>query len=138
MSYAVLTLCIVFMVNLFLFLAGSPEVNSPMLAILSGVSSGSYNIDWTQFFTLTRLIQITAVTAIILVVSNLMNPTASLTGNFNTFHVMTVLAISVFISFLAVPNFGAMGIPEPANTVIQVFFGFLVVLSMFGLFKGGN
>lgn len=143
MSYAVLTLCIVFMINMGLFLAGSPEVNSPMLGFTKALFTSDYNVDWSSLIPdsssiLTKLIMIGTITALVLVVSNMMNPTASLTGNFNTFHVMTVLAMAVFITFLAVPNFAAMGFPDMVSTVIQAVFGFMVVLSIFGLMKGGN
>lgn len=138
MSWAMMVLCIVFAVNVVLFLSGSPEVNSPMLGILAGVVDGNYNVDWSVFFSTGRLLSIALVAGIILAVSVMMNPTANLTGNFNTFHVLNVIAISIFISFLAVPNFGTMGIPEPINTVVQAFFGFLVVGAVFGLFNGRN
>lgn len=143
MSYAGFLLAIVFFINLGLFLAGSPEVNSPMLGLVKAVSGTDYNIDWSALIPsgtdlLVKLLQIGAITGVVLVVSNMMNPTASLTGNFNTFHVMTVLAMSVFITFLAVPNFGAMGIPEPLGGVIQAIFGFMIVLAVYGLMNGRN
>jgi len=126
-----------------LFLAGSPEVNSPMLGLLKALGGSGGNINWSFLIPsaddlLTKLIMIGSITALVLVVSNMMNPTASLTGNFNTYHVMTVIALSMFITFLAIPNISAMGMPEPLGTIISVFIGFLIVLSIFGMLKGGN
>lgn len=136
MSYATLVLCIVLMLNLILFLVGSPEVNSPMLGVLKAIITGNWNINWSVFFTYEKLIMIGAIVLIIALVSSLISPASTLTGSFATFHTLNVIAISLFITFLSFPNFSIMNIPEPLSTIMNVMFGFLLVVAIIGLLRG--
>ena len=138
MSYATFTLTIVLFINLALFLAGSPEVNSPMLGLVKGIATGDFNINWGSFFSISKLLQIGVVTALVLAVSAALSPASVLTGSFATFHTLTVISVAIFISFLAIPNFSVMGFPYPLDFVVNVIFGFMVLLSIFGLMKGGE
>lgn len=136
MSYASLTLTIVFVVNLLFFLMGTTEVNSPMLGLLKGIISGNYEFDFSSIFNVRNLVIVSSLIVVTGVISAIMSPGSVLSGNFSTIHVLTIIAIGVFASFLAVPNFSAFGIPEPLGTIINVFFGFLVIMSVFGLLRG--
>jgi hypothetical protein len=136
MSFASFTLAIVLFINLFFFLAGTPEVNSPMLGLIKGISTGSYNVDWSQFFSFSKLLQIGSIITLVLIVSTALSPASTLTGSFATFHALTIIATAIFISFCAIPNFGAMLIPSPLDSVINIMFGFMVTLSIFGMMKG--
>lgn len=136
MSYATLMLSIVLMLNLLLFLVGPPEVNSPMLGVLKAIITGNWNINWFKFFDFWKLLMIGYIAGLIALVSGEISPSSTLTGSFATFHALNVIAISLFITFLAFPNFSVMNIPEPLLTILNVMFGFLLVVTIIGLFRG--
>jgi len=142
MSWAGITLTIVLMVNLLLFLGCmrpedcSGEVNSPMLGLLKGVITGNFAIDWGAFFTIAKLIQIVAIIGVVATVSLMLSPSTALTGSFATVHTLTIIGMALFISFFALPNFSALGIPEPVNSIISIIFGFMAVMSIMGFMRG--
>jgi hypothetical protein len=136
MSWASITLTIVVVINILFFLAGDSELNSPILGILKGFVTGTFNIDWSALLSWGNLAHLGAITVLATGVSLALNPTAILTGNYVTIQTLTIIAISIFVGLFALPNFGASGIPEPLLTIISVTFGFMAVMSIFGLLRG--
>lgn len=138
MSYATLALTIAFFINLFIFLAGQPAASAPMLALIKMIATGSGNVDWGAFFTAGRLLWMLAIAGIIGAASFMLSPPASLTGSFATIHAVTVVAIAVFVTFFALPNFAFMAIPEPLASIISMFFGFIILQAILGFLGGGR
>lgn len=136
MSWASVTLTIVFALNLLVFLSGQPEANSPMLGVLKGVMTGNFNIDWGQIFTWNKLLQIGIITVLVLAVSTALSPATAVTGSFSTVHVLTIIGICFFISFVALPNFSFMGLPYLLSNILNIFIGFMVVMSIIGFMRG--
>jgi hypothetical protein len=135
-SIAEMVLFMVFVVNFGLFFIGSSPVQPPMIALLKAVTTGNYNINWGQLFNPLQLIELSVIAGLFLAVSQIISPGSVFTGNFATVHVPLVITAAMFITFFAVPNFAAMGIPEPLNTMLNVFFGFITLMAIFDLFGG--
>jgi hypothetical protein len=136
MSYASMALTIAVVLNLGLFLAGSPEVNSPALALLKGLITGNFETVLSSIFTLRNTAIIGVVALVAFGISSAMSPASVLLGSNATQHALTILAIGIFASLFLMPNIGAMAIPEPVATIIEVFLGFIAVLAIFGLLRG--
>jgi len=141
MSYATWALTVAFFINLFIFLAGQPQANAPMIGLLQAVITGNLStINWGYMFSSATLIQVGAITALVYGVSWALsfNPAQILsgTGTFGAIHALSVIAIAVFAVFFAIPNFTFMGLPNPINIIVQVFFGLIVVTALEGLYRG--
>lgn len=136
MSYATLTLTIVLFLNIAMFLTAETASNSPMLGIIKGIVTGNFDIQWSSIFSRTKLTQLGIILGLVTVVSILMSPASLLTGNFATVHALTIIGIASFMFFSAIPNFSMMGIPEPLSSLLSIFIGFLVTLSIIGFLKG--
>lgn len=134
MSFATTVLCILFAVNLLFFLAGEPEVNSPMLAILKAFFYGG-EVDWGElikgWFTLQNL----AITGVLILSVEFLSPPL-VSGGFGATHVPLIFAIAIFVILFLIPNFGAIGFPFPVDMIIYLIFGFMGVLSIFGILRG--
>lgn len=134
-------------------------VNSPMLAIIQGVFGGngtcwscifnSIGANGSNYLILAAIITlVTAVSAALTTQTSLGTSGVNVsTGSaFNAVHVLTVVAIALFMVFAAVPNFAVMfcgvnvcppGLPQSSLVLmLNMIFGFMIVMSVYGIFKG--
>lgn len=146
MSYATLTLTIIFALNLGLFLwtygsAGGCDVCSPMLNITAGILKGDAGIDWSSKAMLgatgTVIVTALGVAAITLLVSKVLGGIAGgLTGTSSQANPLMVIALAFFIVFAAIPNLSAMGLPTVIDFVFRSILGFMAMLGVFGILRG--
>jgi len=150
-SLAGTILFIVFIVNLGIFFVGPTQMQAPMIGLLQVIFtpnvvnwSAIVSVNWSQVETnpqnagaiLNTLIDLTGIAGLFLVVSFFISPASVVQGSFATIHVPLVITASMFITFFAVPNFGAMQIPQPLGSLLSIFFGFVALMAMFDLFGG--
>lgn len=134
MSYAVTLLCIIFAINLLIFLLGPAEANAPMLAVLKGLFFGG-NIDWSKIiFSWSTIAGMAVAGGIIAALLALSPPLMS--GGFGAVHVPLIFAIAIFVVLALIPNFSFMGFPPPIDTIIYAIFGFMLAMSVYGLLRG--
>lgn len=141
MSYATLALTIALFVNLFVFLAGQPQANAPMIGLLQAVISHDLKtIQWDYLFLESTLIKIGVIAILVRGISWMLSfsPAQILPGSssFGAVHTLSVIAIAMFAVFFATPDFAFMGLPTTINLIVQVFFGFIIVLALVGLYRG--
>jgi hypothetical protein len=139
MSYATIVFVIILSINLILFLGGSPDVNSPMLAIARNVYGGS-TIDVNQLINLDVIRNAAIMAGVVWVISSLLSVGSSITG-YTSMHTMTVLALAIFITFVGLPNFQNMGFPvvngiNVISYVLYTVFGAMFILAIVGLVRG--
>lgn len=133
MSYASMFLMVALFINIFIFLAGQPMANSPMIGFMMSIYSGSPN--WGMLLN-TNLLWLGAICAAVGIVSIWISPMSALTGNFSTVHVMTIMAMALFITLFAIPNFSVFGFPYPIGELINTIFGAMIMLSIMGFLRG--
>ena len=139
LSYASLALTIVIVLNLGLFLLAPPGANSPAIGLLKGMITGNLDsMDWGYIFSLRNLAIIGTLCVVTFAIASGMSPGSVLTGSFQTFHVLTILGIGIFVGLFALPNISFMGIPDPIASIVQVFFGSLMLFGVMGFLKGGE
>jgi hypothetical protein len=136
MSYATLTLSILFFLNLFVFLAGQPASNAPMLALVRVYMSGSV-LDLGHYLTVGNLINWGVITGIVIVAVAALSGVGNVTGNtFGGVHALSVIGISLVFALFAIPNFAYMGLPTTISYILTSLLSFMIALSVIGLFKG--
>jgi len=144
MSTATMVLAILFAINLGIFIYSWNDPNgclacSPLLGIVSGLLKPSGEFDWVHFFSSnwSMLLISGGVAAAVWVIAK-SNIGGSLTGS--TFWTSTfgIISIGLFISLCGLPNFSMLlsGSPAIVTIIINIFFGFAIVLSVFGLISG--
>jgi hypothetical protein len=139
MSYATLALTVVIVINLGLFLLAPPGANSPAIGLIKLMITGNLSsMDWGYIFSLRNVAIIGTLCVVTWAIASGMSPGSVLSGGFQTFHVLTILGIGIFVALFALPNIGFMGIPEPIASIIQVFFGSLMLFGVMGFLKGGE
>jgi len=141
MSFASTSLCILFAVNLLVFLVGNSEMNSPMLGLLKALAEGgfsdigpvvSYALSWEFISQLAgKFLIVGAIAGIMIVLSPPL-----LGGGYGAIHIPLLFAMIMAITLFLIPNFSAMGFPFPLDMIIYSLFGLGWVLSIFGLLRG--
>jgi hypothetical protein len=100
--------------------------------------SGS-GINWQYFLSRFGWVILTATiigAATVSVGTAMGGPGAILSGSQGSYHVLTIISLSLFISLALFPNFSAMGFPPMVDTILYSFFGLMIVLSILGFLKG--
>jgi len=127
MGVATNILILMFAINLVIFLLDvNGEVSAPLFRLLKG-KSASEVINTVFLFGVAG----TSVAALIGILVG---------GSFLSQGIMVIpviIGLAIFTNLVFIPNFSAMGIPEPISTILQVFLGFLIILGIFGVFRGG-
>ena len=137
MTIATNLLLIILGINLMLFIFGSPENNSPMLAILKAVFTGS--VDWTYLLSTigyAATIYITLMGFVIL--AGIATGTNYLTtgGGFGSILTLQIIAIAIFSFLCLMPNFSTFGFPDMIGYVLNIFFGGLITVTVISLLRG--
>lgn len=127
MGTATNILILMFAINLVIFMLDvNGDVSAPLFRLLKGKSAGEV-MNTVLWFGI-------AGTTVIALIGVLIG------GSFLSHGVTVipvVIGLAIFTNLIFVPNFSAMGIPEPISTILQVFLGFLIILGVFGVFRGG-
>jgi hypothetical protein len=162
MSFATLMITILFFLNIGLaLLPGYPGANGTgtgvngtstkcsnlLICTVRVIFFKDYNVNWGAIFTPSYFLIVASLCTLIITVSSLLtitysggigtNPINVSSGSqFNAVHTLTIIAIALFISFASVPNFSVMGFPSQLSDMLTMIFGFFVILSVWGIFKG--
>lgn len=136
MSYATMTISILFFLNLFVFLAGQPEANAPMLGLVRAYINGSV-LDLTHYLSIGMLINWGVIALLISAAVAALSGVGNVTGStFGGVHALQLIAISLVFALFAVPNFGFMGLPSLLSFILSSFLSLMIALTVIGLFKG--
>jgi hypothetical protein len=144
-------------INIFLFIGYKAGLCgtcfSPTINILAKIA-GDTNINWTDVLssitqaTLQSLPIIGILITVMIALSALTGSVnVSLTGvgggggGFGTVHALTIVAIIIFMNFVAMPDITCMGFPTIngfgiIDFIVRIIFGSLIVVSVFGLLRG--
>jgi hypothetical protein len=137
MSIATNLLLIVLGINLMLFIFGSPENNSPMLAILKAVFTGS--VDWTYLFSTIGYAAAVYLTLMgFVILAGIATGTNYLTtgGGQGSVVALQIVAIAIFSSLCLMPNFSTFGFPTMIEYVLNIFFGGMITVTVISLLRG--
>jgi hypothetical protein len=146
MSYASMTLSIIFIINLGLFLwsfngESGCSVCSPMFNITASMLDNKNAVSWTSGYLFAEggkiILTALSLSGIIwLVQVRLSGASGGLTGATSQVNPLLIIALSFFVVFAALPNFSGLGLPNVLDIAIRSIFGFMVMLSVFGILRG--
>jgi hypothetical protein len=146
MSIATNLLLIVLGINLMLFIFGSSETNSPMIATIKNIFTG--DTDWTYLLdTIGYSASVYLLLMGFIFLASLFTGSVGLsTGGSGQGAVMVlqIIAIAIFAALALMPNFAALGFPsalDPTNPypileIIQIVFGSLITVTVISLLRG--
>ncbi|MEM3063161.1 MAG: hypothetical protein QW303_06440 [Nitrososphaerota archaeon] len=142
MSISVNLLMILIGVNLLLFVFGNPINNSPILAIIKNIfdiasGTGSWSNFFSSYATLST-ITIFGVLISILAIASIATGSNYLTtgGGYGAVSALQILAISIFIPMLLMPNFATFGFPSIIEYILDIIFGGWIVVTIITILKG--
>lgn len=146
MSIATNLLLIILGINLMLFIFGSPEINSPMLAVIKAIFTG--DTDWTYLlntigYSAGVYILLMGFVALASLATGSLGLSVGGSGQ-GAVMVLQIIAIAIFAALVLMPNFAAFGFPsalDPTNPypileIIQIVFGGLVSVTVISLLRG--
>jgi hypothetical protein len=148
MSVTLNILLLMISINLFLYLGYRAElignVMSTGFMTLASIA-GDQSISWTTIvasgiYSFLSSIPIVGVLILIMGALSLVTGQAGLTGvgggGYGAMHALTIVAITIFVNFVCMPDITGLGLPTEITFLTRTLIGMMIMVAIFGLMRG--